>query len=280
MPSRISVRPQRLSINGAELYCEVRGSGPAVLFSAPATGDAGTLDKAANELADDFTVITYDRRGNSRSPKPADWTSTSVSEQAEDAAGIIQVLGVRPAALFGLSAGGTISLELEMRHPGLTCGAVLYEPIVGFLLEKVDRQRRLALRQQTASDEMRANRSQSTMERGIRAAVGDRAWEAIAPDVRERILGNAGVFYFIEMDAWSRYRPDEMALRKIHHPLYILRSDASEPAYAAMCGWLAERVPTAISIIAPGLHTHAVNYENPRRLAAVLRPYLKKLTQK
>jgi hypothetical protein len=41
-------------------------------------------------MANEFTVVTYDRRGNSRSGRPPGWTTTSVREQADDAAGIIQ----------------------------------------------------------------------------------------------------------------------------------------------------------------------------------------------
>ncbi len=57
-------------VAGAELYYEVRGRGPAVLLIAGATGDAGHFEQAADVLASEHTVITYDRRGNSRS-RPA-----------------------------------------------------------------------------------------------------------------------------------------------------------------------------------------------------------------
>ena len=75
-----------VSVNGAELYHEVRGSGPPVLLIMGATGDGGHFDTLADLLADEFTVITYDRRGNGRSPAPAGWTTTSAVEQADDAA--------------------------------------------------------------------------------------------------------------------------------------------------------------------------------------------------
>jgi pimeloyl-ACP methyl ester carboxylesterase len=55
-------------VNGAELYHEIRGSGPPVLLIMGATGDGGHFDTLADLLADEFTVVTYDRRGNGRSP--------------------------------------------------------------------------------------------------------------------------------------------------------------------------------------------------------------------
>ena len=100
-------------VNGAELYHEVRGTGPPVLLIMGATGDGGHFDAFARVLADEFTVITYDRRGNGRSPVPADWGTTSPEEQADDAAGLLEVLGVVPE---------------DVVHPGLLGGWWLLKP--------------------------------------------------------------------------------------------------------------------------------------------------------
>ena len=66
---------------------------------AGSNGDAGNFTRAADLLADEFTVVTYDLRGNSRSPRPPGWTTTSVSEQADDAAALIQALGLAPTVV-------------------------------------------------------------------------------------------------------------------------------------------------------------------------------------
>jgi pimeloyl-ACP methyl ester carboxylesterase len=89
-----------IEVNGARIYHEVRGSGPSVLFIAGATGDGGHFERVAELLSDEFTVVTYDRRGNSRSPRPDGWESTSTEEQSDDAAGLIEALGL------GMQRGG------------------------------------------------------------------------------------------------------------------------------------------------------------------------------
>jgi pimeloyl-ACP methyl ester carboxylesterase len=94
-----------VATNGAKLYYERQGVGQALIFIAGSTGDAGNFTRVADLLADEFTVVTYDRRGNSRSERPAGWTKTSVSEQADDADGIIRALRLEPAVVFGASAG-------------------------------------------------------------------------------------------------------------------------------------------------------------------------------
>ena len=95
-----------VSAGSVELYYEVRGTGPPALLIMGATGDAGHLAPVAEALADEFTALTYDRRGNSPSPPPAGWRATSVDEQADDAAALLGALGLAPAAVFGTSIGG------------------------------------------------------------------------------------------------------------------------------------------------------------------------------
>jgi pimeloyl-ACP methyl ester carboxylesterase len=119
-----------LAVKGAELYYEVRGIGPPVLLIMGMTGDAGHFETLAGLLADEFTVVSYDRRGNGRSPRPAGWEATSPEEQADDAAALLTALDLSPAAVFGTSAGANFALCLLVRHPEAVRGAVLHEPVL------------------------------------------------------------------------------------------------------------------------------------------------------
>jgi pimeloyl-ACP methyl ester carboxylesterase len=91
-----------------------------------ATGDAGHFEQFAELLADEFTVVTYDRRGNGRSPRPRGWAATSPEEQADDAAALLEALGLAPAAVFGTSLAGVIALCLVLRHSRVVSGAILH----------------------------------------------------------------------------------------------------------------------------------------------------------
>ena len=86
----------RVVVNGAELYYEVRGTGPPVLLIMGATGDGGHFDALADLLADEFRVVSYDRRGNGRSPVATGWQTTSPEEQADDAAALMRSGPVPP----------------------------------------------------------------------------------------------------------------------------------------------------------------------------------------
>ena len=56
-----------LRVAGATLFYRVRGTGPLLLILAGGHGDADATDAICEQLIDRYTVVTYDRRGLSRS---------------------------------------------------------------------------------------------------------------------------------------------------------------------------------------------------------------------
>jgi pimeloyl-ACP methyl ester carboxylesterase len=56
-----------VAVDGAQLHYRVRGTGPLLILLAGGDGDAESFDGLADLLVDHFTVVTYDRRGLSRS---------------------------------------------------------------------------------------------------------------------------------------------------------------------------------------------------------------------
>jgi pimeloyl-ACP methyl ester carboxylesterase len=124
-----------VDIGETRLFCELHGTGPSVVLVPGATGDAGYMQPLADALADEFKVVTYDRRGNSRSPGPPGWTQTSVEEQARDLAGLIGALELAPTVVLGNSWGAVIALCAAMEHEHLLRGAVLHELVLPTVLE-------------------------------------------------------------------------------------------------------------------------------------------------
>ncbi|GAA1547272.1 alpha/beta hydrolase [Kribbella lupini] len=62
----------KLPVPGATLHYEVTGSGPVLLLIPGGFTDGAIFDSIVGQLAADYTVITYDPRGNSRSPYDAE----------------------------------------------------------------------------------------------------------------------------------------------------------------------------------------------------------------
>ncbi|GAA2616625.1 alpha/beta hydrolase [Actinomadura fulvescens] len=119
-----------LAVPGARLYYEVAGTGPTLLMIHAGTGEADDWHRLRAHLTRSFRVVTYDRRGSSRSrlTKPAGWIT--IRRHAEDAAALLKHVGGGPAHALGSSGGGTVLLELTARHPELLKTVVPHEPAV------------------------------------------------------------------------------------------------------------------------------------------------------
>ena len=137
MPSPII---EKVVTEGAEIYCEKRGesnNGPLLLLITGAMEDAGFYSSAADILAEKFTVVSYDRRCNSRSSGDRN-ADMIVSQQARDAAAIIKAMGVEKAILIGRSGGAVISLELAATRPEMIDFLIVHEAPVIELLPEAD----------------------------------------------------------------------------------------------------------------------------------------------
>lgn len=116
------------SVNGVRLYYEERGSGTTPILGIHGAGSSAVFwEHAAERLSELGRVIVYDRRGSNRSERPEPYETTSVREQADDALVLLRALDAEPAILIGRSYGGTVALELALRHPESVRGMALLE---------------------------------------------------------------------------------------------------------------------------------------------------------
>ena len=179
-----------------------------------ATGDGGHFDKLADVLADEFTVITYDRRGNGRSPVPAGWQTTSAEEQADDAAALLDALGVGPAAVFGTSSGGSFALWLLVRHPEAVRGAILHEPGLYALVDDFDAVR--APVRALVQEAMESGGPAAAVERfWCYVAEDEDAWNRLAPALRVRMCATASTLFGVELGSYELSLPDEETLNSL-----------------------------------------------------------------
>ena len=261
-----------LSVDGAELYHEVRGDGPPVLLIMGMTGDGGHFDTLADVLADEFTVVTYDRRGNGRSPRPPGWTQTSPEEQADDAAALLVALGLSPAAVYGSSSGGTFALCLLVRHPEAVRGAVLHEAALIRLFDAPEARGELRALVEEALD---AGGEALVVERLWRRISGDASWDRLPVDLRERMQANAATFVGVELGSYEGFLPDDRTLAAITAPVLVLVSEQGGPLYAQAAGRLAARLGVAVTRT-PG--THSAYHDHPDQLADTLRAFLREVS--
>ena len=254
-------------VAGGELYYEVRGRGPAVLFISGATGDAGHFEQAAEILASEHEVITYDRRGNSRSRSAG---PTTLDQQADDAAALLRHVGAAAAAVFGTSGGAMIALKLAMRAPDVAREVLVHEPP---FLQALPDAAELGRAFQAQVEQALATRGvHGAMEQFVRENAGNDVFDRLEPALRERMIANGPLFFEHELAMFLSWTPSEAELQGLRVPVRTLAGrDNRGSHYYRATAWLANALRVDLDEI-PGAHAPYV--ANPREFAAALRPLL------
>ncbi|KAK2761666.1 putative secondary metabolism biosynthetic enzyme [Arachnomyces sp. PD_36] len=118
-----------LDVPGASLYYETRGNGPPLILIPGANGGADVFQQVAEHLSKQFTVVTYDRRGFSRSLlRGAQDYERRLETDADDVKSLIEFLTPEPAILFGNSSGAIVALSVLLNHPSKVVTVVAHEP--------------------------------------------------------------------------------------------------------------------------------------------------------
>jgi pimeloyl-ACP methyl ester carboxylesterase len=120
--------PTVTSADGTTIAYAVTGDGPPLVLVDGAlcyrrSGPNGAL---ATELADRFSVVTYDRRGRGDSTDRAPY---EVAREVEDLAALIDAVG-GAASLYGISSGGALALDAAAHGLPVTRLAVYEVPMV------------------------------------------------------------------------------------------------------------------------------------------------------
>lgn len=259
----IEHRSGEARLDTAVIHYEIRGEGPPVLFVSGAFGDAGGWQTVGELLAESYTVISYDRRGNSRSPSPAGWSVTSLDEQADDAAGLLEFLETGPTAIWANSLGGAIGLTAALRRPDLVTLAVLHEPFLASLLAEPTTATGPIIEATApflATDDL-VGAAAALM----RLVCGSDTYEALPVPVRDRMLGNAQTLFGLEIPGLSEFPVADITPAI---PVTIAAGAESPSFLTAGAHRLAELLSVDVREI-PGAHVPQITH--PEAVADTLR---------
>ncbi|MFF9350197.1 alpha/beta hydrolase [Streptomyces sp. NPDC014734] len=128
-----------LSVPDAVLHYRVEGVGPPLLISESGEGDADRSADLVARLAESYSVITYDRRGLSRSRPDFPERGASLTEHADDVHRLLTALADSPVRMLGCSLGAVIGMHVAVRHPGRIHTLVAHEPVAPRLLPDHER---------------------------------------------------------------------------------------------------------------------------------------------
>jgi acetyltransferase/esterase len=124
-----------LKVPGARLSYEVTGSGPLLILIPGAAGVEEVFRPLAHALPAQYQVVTYDRRGFSRSSLDGlqDYDHR-LSTDADAVRRLIEHLTDQPATVFGNSSGALVALGVLIHAPERVQTVEAHEPPAVLLL--------------------------------------------------------------------------------------------------------------------------------------------------
>jgi pimeloyl-ACP methyl ester carboxylesterase len=268
-----------LQTDEVRLYYTVRGSGPLLLILQGGAANADGAEDLANRMAGDFTVVTYDRRGLSRSSRIRA-EQYDIAAHADDAARLIAALSDEPAFVFGSSIGALIGLELVARHGSRVRRLVAHEPPVLRMLEVGEQEE--ALRRHTevleAFERDGVPAAMKLMAALAGVDINDREAEfqapALAADPKIAAQRFADLKHFLSYDvpAVMRYQPGIAALTAAGSEIIPATGSSSSVTMPGHCAVaIAAALGKAVAEFPGG---HSAYVFRPRAFAASLREQL------
>jgi pimeloyl-ACP methyl ester carboxylesterase len=260
------------SKDGTSITYDRQGSGPAVILVGGAFVDRSENAPLATELAEQFTVYNYDRRGRGDS---GDTLPYAVEREIEDLAALIAEAG-GSAHLYGISSGGALALEAAAAGIAIDKLAV-YEVPYNMADDGPQRQREyvkqleaflaegrrgdaaeLFMRVAGASDEMIAGARNSPMWPGLEAIAHTLAYDAAC-------MGDG--------------QPPTARLARITRPTLVANGGASSDSFVGGGGEFFEKAADAIAASIPQVKRETVEGQthmvDPKALAPVLERFFR-----
>jgi pimeloyl-ACP methyl ester carboxylesterase len=261
----------KVRIGGAEIAYDDRGSGPALLLLHAFPLGLAMWEGQAQALSATHRVLRFDARGFGDSSSGND--AFTMERIADDAAALLDAVGIERAVLGGCSMGGYAAFAFARRHPQRLAGLVLQDT-------------------RAAADGVEAKANRTTLATRVLAegpsaaisaflprllgATSQREQPALVSIVREWIQAASPRALANALHALASREDSRQTLSTIRVPALVVvgeedvltpPAEADEMAAAIATGRV-ERIPRA---------GHLSNLENPQAFDAALRRFLDSL---
>jgi len=263
-----------IHVNGVDIDHETAGSGETIVLVHGSWVDRGNWEVVAGLLAEDFHVISYDRRNSSRSGRTPGIATRRANE--DDLAALIEATCEGPVHLCGNSYGALLCLGLASRRPDLVRSAAVHEPpaigvadegesaeLVAGILVTVDQ----VIREVEEGDHEGAARHFVED-----VALGPGTWELLPEVFREACKRNAESFAAEASDPdWLGL--DLEPLGRTSARLLLSNGDVSPRWLQLVTARLAARLPAVRSAVVAGAG-HSPHVTHPADYAALVADFV------
>jgi pimeloyl-ACP methyl ester carboxylesterase len=264
------------SVNGVALHYELAGSGEPLVLVHGAWGDSMSWRFVGPSFSEHFTVLTYDRRGHSKSERPPG--QGSFSEDAADLAALIEHLDLAPAHVVGTSAGASIVLRLAGERPELFRSLGAHEPPLFDLLqgdpEAEAQLERVRAGERPVLELLAAGKDAEGARQFAETFIfGPGSWDQLPEETRETFTSNAPTFLDESRDP-QQYAIDLERLKRFSAPALLTDGSDSPSFFPAVVARIAPAISTVERKTLPGTG-HVPHITHPETYLEAVLPFLK-----
>ncbi|HEX9037577.1 MAG TPA: alpha/beta hydrolase [Ktedonobacterales bacterium] len=266
-----------LTVNGARLWYEEMGSGPAVTMVHAGVCDHRQWDDQVPAFSPFYRVIRFDMRGFGQSD-----IHPGAASMSDDIRGVLDALGVERTALIGCSMGGSASIDFAVTHPDRVSALVTVGAGVSGAPEHENPPEQNALFEEAEAAQKAGNLTRlCEIETRIWCQGFAREADQVKPAVRQR---------FLEMDTNDNRRylagewkdveftpldpPAYGRLGGLAVPALVVIGSGDEAATQAIADDIAGGIPGARKVVMPGLG-HVPNMDEPEEFNRVVLEFLR-----
>lgn len=258
-------------VNGATLYHETSGEGPALVLVHAGIADLRMWDPQVDAFSPHYLTIRHDMRGFGRSPMvPGPYSHHA------DLRALLDVLEIGRASLIGCSMGGGAILDFALENPGRVEKLVLVGAAIGGF--EFDEEPPQEWDEIVAADEAGDLEKVSELEVRMWVDGPGRPPDAVAPAVRDLVREmNLIALQNEALELGEEVEPEPLAaprLSEIRAPALVLIGDEDRPRPQAAANLLAKSLPNARKVVMTGT-AHLPNMERPDEFNDLVLNFLK-----
>lgn len=256
-----------INVRDTSLYYEVSGdTGIPLLFIHGMCGGGWVWEDQVRRLSGQFTCISYDRRGHSRSAP--DVENQSDATHAADAVALIQTLGLDHPIIVASSGGAVVAAELLHRYPGTVRAAVLSEPPL-FSVDPVAGKHMKATLAPAIEDAVADGGARAAVDAFFERVCGQ-LWLALSEAGKNRYRDNSPMLLASLQRAETEVSQSDLA--SIDLPTLLVTGSESLPELKSIVQVLAANLPNARVVELAGAG-HVTYAERPEEFAREVRAF-------
>jgi pimeloyl-ACP methyl ester carboxylesterase len=259
------VTPATVEAGGVELAYDERGEGRPAVF-VHGTASARTVWRETTQaLPDGMRAIAYDRRAYGDSGAPEPYGGTTVGEQADDLAELVERLDAAPAVVCGHELGALAALDLAARNASLVAHVVVVEPPLLWLV--ADGTDAVADMREAVASAARDDGAAGAVRAYLEQVGGPGVQELLGPERARASLANPRAFA-ADLAAAASWAAGRKELRRLALPCTIVTGTRSARVRREAARALDELLPESL-LVEPD-SGHFVHLERPDVVAAAV----------